>query len=334
MPLTTSDDMTNHPHTKNILKRVILMIKFYKTINEELVCLENYEDGVWVNLTNPTEEEINNICNSLKINADFIKPALDEEERSRIESENGQTLILVDIPIVENEGGKKVYSTMPLGIVLTKENIVTVCLKETPIIYDFVNKRIKSFYTYYKSRFILQILFKNATFYLHYLRDIEKISNKIENDLQKSMKNKELIQLLKLEKSLVYFSTSLKSNESVLEKMLKLESIKKFEEDKSLLEDVIIENKQAIEMTNIYSSILSGMMDAFASIISNNLNIVMKTLTVITIALAIPTMISGFFGMNVPNLWNEVGDAWIWIVVGSFALSIGTAVFLVKRKLF
>lgn len=310
------------------------MIKFYKTINEELACLENYECGVWVNLTNPTEEEINNICNNLKIDADLIKPALDEEERARIESENGQTLILVDIPVVENEDGKKVYSTIPLGIILTKENIVTVCLKETPIIYDFINKRIKSFYTYYKSRFILQILFKNATFYLHYLRDIEKISNKIENDLQESMKNKELIQLLKLEKSLVYFSTSLKSNEIVLEKMLKLDSIKKFEEDKSLLEDVIIENKQAIEMTNIYSSILSGMMDAFASIISNNLNIVMKTLTVITIALTIPTVVSSFFGMNVPNLWTENNMAFPIIVGGSIIISVLTSVILVKRKLF
>ena len=310
------------------------MIKFYKTINEEMVCLENYEPGVWVNLTNPTEKEINNVCDNLKVNAEFIKPALDEEERSRIENENGQTLVLVDIPIVEKEGNKNVYSTIPLGIILTKENIITVCLKETPILYDFINKRVKSFYTHFKSRFLLQILFKNATFYLHYLRHIEKTSNKIENDLQKSMKNKELLQLLKLEKSLVYFSTSLKSNESVLEKMLKIESIKKFEEDKDLLEDVIIENKQAIEMTNIYSSILSGMMDAFASIISNNLNIVMRSLTLITIGLAIPTMVSSFFGMNVPNLWEKSIGAFPVIVGGSVIISILASVILVKKKLF
>lgn len=326
--------MTNEPSAKNILKRVITMIKLYKTINEELVSLEKYEDGVWVNLTNPTEEEISNVCDNLKIDAEFIRPALDEEERSRIESDNGQTLILVDIPILVNEGNKNVYSTIPLGIILAKDNIVTVCLKDTPILGDFINKRVKSFYTYYKSRFILQILFKNATFYLNYLRHIEKISNKIEDDLQKSMKNKELTQLLKLEKSLVYFSTSLKSNESVLEKMLKLESIKKFEEDKDLLEDVIIENKQAIEMTNIYSSILSGMMDAFASVISNNLNIVMKSLTLITIALAIPTMISGFFGMNVPNLWEGNHVAFPVIVGSSIILSVVSSVILIKKKLF
>lgn len=310
------------------------MIKMYKTINEELVCYENYEDGVWVNLINPTEEEISNVCDNLKIDAEFVRAALDEEERSRIENDNGQTLILVDIPVVENEGNKNVYSTMPLGIILAKENVVTVCLKDTPILGDFINKRVKSFYTYFKSRFILQILFKNATFYLHYLRHIEKISNKIENDLQKSMKNKELIQLLKLEKSLVYFSTSLKANESVLEKMLKLQSIKKFEEDRDLLEDVIIENKQAIEMTNIYSSILSGMMDAFASVISNNLNIVMKSLTLITIALAIPTMISGFFGMNVPNLWEQNHLAFPVIVGGSTIISVISSVILIKKKLF
>lgn len=310
------------------------MIKLYKTINEELVCIDNYEDGVWVNLTNPTLEEINSVCDNLNIDVEFIRSALDEEERSRIESDNGQTLILVDIPIVENEGYRNVYSTIPLGIILVKENIVTVCLKETPILSDFINKRVKSFYTYYKSRFVLQILFKNATFFLHYLRHIEKLSNKIENDLQKSMKNKELLQLLKLEKGLVYFSTSLKSNESVLEKMLRLDSIKKFEDDKNLLEDVIIENKQAIEMTNIYSSILSGMMDAFASIISNNLNIVMKSLTLITIALAIPTMISGYFGMNVPNLWQDNNLAFPLIVGVSIIISVVSSVILVKKKLF
>jgi magnesium transporter len=192
----------------------------------------------------------------------------------------------------------------------------------------------KSFYTHFKSRFLLQLLFKNATFYLYYLRHIERISNKIENELQKSMKNKELIQLLKLEKSLVYFSTSLKSNEVVLEKLMKLDAIKKYPEDTELLEDVIIENKQAIEMTNIYSSILSGMMDAFASIISNNLNIVMKSLTIITIALSIPMVVSGYFGMNVPNFMEENPFAFAAIVGGSVVLSVIATYWLSRRKRF
>jgi magnesium transporter len=227
-----------------------------------------------------------------------------------------------------------VYSTIPLGIVITKECILTVCLKEAAILNDFINKRVKTFYTFYKSRFVLQILFKNATLYLQYLRKIDNISNKIENDLQKSMRNKELSQLLQLEKSLVYFSTSLKSNETVLEKMLKMEAIKKFEEDQDLLEDVIIENKQAIEMTGIYSSILSGMMDAFASIISNNLNIVMRSLTIITISLAVPTMISGFFGMNVPILWSGSAFAFPVIVGSSVIIAVLTSFILSKKKLF
>ncbi|NMA25075.1 MAG: magnesium transporter CorA family protein [Clostridiales bacterium] len=310
------------------------MVKFYKSVNDELVQFEEFEDGVWVHMTNPSEDEIQQVSKATGIESEFIRPALDEEERPRIETDNGQTLILVDIPTVENDGSTNVFTTIPLGIAFTKDAIITVCLKETPILDDFITKRVKSFYTYFKSRFILQILFKNATLYLFYLRSIEKLSNKIENDLQKSMKNKELAQLLKLEKSLVYFSTSLKSNESVLEKMLKLEAIKKFEEDQDLLEDVIIENKQAIDMTNIYSSILSGTMNSLASIISNNLNIVMKSLTIVTIALSVPTAISGFFGMNVPNYLEKSPFAFPAIIAGSVILSALISVLLFRKRLF
>ncbi len=316
------------------------MIKFLKTIGEdnnlssscELVNLDSFESGCWIHMANPSEDEINQVCATLNLENEFIKPALDEEERPRIESENGNTLILVDIPIVEIDGNRNIYSTIPLGVVLTRDCIVTVCLKDNPIVNDFINKRMKSFFTQYKSRFLLQLLFKNATFYLYYLRHIERISNKIENDLQRSMKNKELTQLLKLEKSLVYFSTSLKSNEVVLEKLMKLEAIKKYPEDTELLEDVIIENRQAIEMTNIYSSILSGMMDAFASIISNNLNIVMKSLTIITIAISIPTAISSFFGMNVPNMLENNPMALPIIIGGSIIASALATFLLIRRK--
>ncbi len=308
------------------------MIMFYKTVGEELVELDRFEEGAWVNAVNPTEEEVAALCDMLRIEPEFVRPALDEEERSRIETENGTALILVDIPMVIAEGKKNVYSTLPLGIVLTKDCILTVCLKENSVINDFINKRIRNFYTQYKSRFVLQILYKNATFFLYYLRHIEKITNKIENELQQSMKNKELNQLLKLEKSLVYFSTSLKSNEMVLEKMLKLEQIKKYPEDQELLEDVIIENRQAIEMTSIYSSILSGMMDAFASIISNNLNIVMKSLTMITIAISIPTMVASFFGMNVPNALQNSPAAFPVIIVASVALTAAAMYFLMRRR--
>lgn len=310
------------------------MIKFYKSVNNELVATDTFEDGVWVYMINPSEDEISLATGVTGIDAEFIRPALDEEERPRIESDSGQTLILVDIPTLETDGKRSVFSTIPLGIAFTKEAIITVCLKESPILTDFINKRVKSFYTYFKSRFILQILFKSATLYLTYLRSIEKISNKIESDLQRSTKNKELARLHELEKSLVYFSTSLKSNESVLEKMLKLEAIKKFEEDQDLLEDVIIENRQAIDMTSIYSSILASTMSAFASIISNNLNAVMKSLTIITIALSVPTAISGFFGMNVPNFLETNPFAFVSIVIGSVILSVMIAVILLRRRLF
>ena len=161
------------------------------------------------------------------------------------------------------------------------------------------------------------------------------MSHSIEHELHKSMKNKELIELFDLEKSLVYFTTSLRSNEMVLEKMLRLESIKKYPEDRELLEDVIIENKQAIEMANIYSNILNGTMDAFASIISNNLNIVMKTLTSITIVMSVPTMIASFYGMNVEGMpLANMPHSFFIIISMSFIISVLIAIFMIKKKLF
>jgi len=310
------------------------MLEIFKTVDGGLTRLENFEYGIWVNLTNPSEEELKLVCESLDVAPEYVRAALDEEERPRIEYEDGQTLIIVDIPLIEKDGNSNVYATIPLGIITCKESIITVCLYDNNIIKDFTNKRIKSFFTFYKNRFILQILFKIATHYLLYLRHIDKISSRVESDLQKSMKNKELLQLLRLEKSLVYFSTSLKSNEVVLEKMLKLEYIKKFPDDMELLDDVIIENKQALEMANIYSSILSGMMDAFASIISNNVNIVMKFLTSVTIVMAIPTMVASFFGMNVHIPFQNSPHAFYIVIAISIALSSISTYFLIKKKLF
>ena len=309
------------------------MIDIFKTVNNEILRTDTFEDGVWVNLVNPSEEEINNVSNALSVEVDFLKAALDEEERARIESDSGQTLIIVDIPIVEKEGKMNVYTTIPLAIILIKHVIITVCLKEDTLLNHFINNKVKAFLTQFKTRFVLQILYRNATTYLQFLKHIDKTSNRIEQELHKSSKNKELIQMLKLEKSLVYFSTGLKSNEVVLEKLMKFEHIKNYPEDTELLEDVIIENKQAIEMANIYSSILSGTMDAFASIISNNLNIVMKFLTSVTIVMAIPTMISSFFGMNVDI--PLVDSLAFWKVIAlSVAMCVVAVFTLYKKKLF
>ncbi|TCS84572.1 magnesium transporter CorA family protein [Tepidibacillus fermentans] len=310
------------------------MIEIYKTIDDQLKKLEELDKGVWVNLTNPTEEEILWVSQQLDLELEHIRAALDEEERPRIETSNGCTLILVDIPIPTVEEHSGLYTTLPLGIILNEDSIVTVSLKKNAIINDFIEGKVKSFYTFKRTRFILQLLYKNATYFLQYLRQIEKTSYRIELELHKSMKNKELIELLDLEKSLVYFSTSLKSNEIVLEKMLKLDSIKKYPEDTDLLEDVMIENKQAIEMASIHINILTGTMDAFASVISNNLNIVMKFLTSITIVLSIPTMIASFFGMNVDVPFENNPHAFMIIVSISTLLSVFISLIFIKRKMF
>ncbi len=309
------------------------MMDIFKTVNNEIVRINSFEEGSWINMVNPTEEEINSVHSALSVEIDFLKAALDEEERARIESDSGQTLIIVDIPIVEKEGKMNVYTTIPLAIILIKHIIITVCLKEDTLLSDFINNKVKSFLTHFKTRFVLQILYKNATRYLQYLKHIDKTSSRIEQEVYKSMKNKEVIQMLKLEKSLVYFSTALKSNEVVLEKLMKYDHIKNYPEDTELLEDVIIENKQAIEMANIYSSILSGTMDAFTSVISNNLNIVMKFLTSVTIVMAIPTMISSFFGMNV-DIPLTSHFAFFVIIGLSLIMCLVVGYTLYKKKLF
>ncbi len=309
------------------------MVEIFRSVGNNIICADAFTDGVWINLINPTEEEINNVSSSLNVDVDFLKAALDEEERARIESDNGQTLVIVDTPIVDKEGDINMYTTIPLAIILIRHMIITVCLKGETLLKDFSGNKVKTFFTQYKTRFILQILYRNATRFLQYLKHIDKISNRVEQDLHKSQRNKELLQMMKLQKSLVYFSTSLKSNEVVLEKLMKHEHIKMYPEDTELLEDAIIENRQAIEMANIYSSILTGTMDAFASIISNNLNIVMKFLASVTIVMAIPTMISGFFGMNVPLPLSGPYSFWI-IVLLSLVICLIIGFTFIRKKMF
>lgn len=312
------------------------MIKIYNSTNDELIEINEFLDGVWVNLINPTSKEINRVAEEFQVDIDFIKAALDEEERSRIEhdEDTDNFLILVDTPAIAKDRESNLYETLPIGIILTQKAIITVCLNETLVLEPFLKNRVKTFYTFKKSRFILQILYKNASLYLYFLKRIDKQSSIIENELHKSMKNKELIQLLTLEKSLVYFSTSLKANELVMEKLSRYTFIKNYEEDKELLEDTIIENRQAIEMAKIYSDILSGTMDAFASIISNNLNIVMKVLTSITIIMAIPTIISSFFGMNVPVPFSNNSYAFLGIMLVSIAICFIAVKVMFKKDMF
>lgn len=310
------------------------MIRYYKTIDNKLEKLNSFENGCWINLVEPNSSEIKEIASLLDIDIDSIKSALDEEERSRIDVEDNHTLILIDIPVDESDDNSTHYTTIPLGIILLNNAILTVCTAQTKIINDFIVGHIKDFYTYKKTRFILQILHKNASYYLLYLRRINRITTVIEREIYKSMKNKELLQLLQLEKSLVYFSTSLKANELVLTKILRTPSIKRYEDDDDLLEDVIVENRQALEMATIYGDILSRIMDAFSAIISNNQNSVMQFLTSVTLIFSIPTLVSGFFGMNVGGIpyANDANGFWIVMLITTLICLVIT-IFMSKNKL-
>lgn len=311
------------------------MIEMYKTVDNQVKQLEKFEDGAWINVTSPTTEEIQELKEKFKIEATYLTAVTDEEERSRIEvDDDGQMLVVIDIPSIEKQGELIIYSTVPLGIIMLPNAIITVCSEENSVINDFSSGRIKGFYTNFKNRFILQILYRVAYTFVRYLRHIDKITERVEKQLYKSMGNDELLDLLALEKSMVYFSTSLKSNELVLEKMLKLEYLKQYPDDMELLEDVIIENKQAIEMTNIFTGILSGTMDTFASIISNNVNNVMKFLTSVTILITIPTLVSSIYGMNIPLPFQNSPYAF-YIVMGiALMVSVIPIYFLYKKKMF
>ena len=279
------------------------MVNIYHTNidSNKTEIIKEYKKGSWINMVSPTEQEIADVCSRINIQDDFIRYSLDSEEKARIDIEDdGTMLFIVDIPIIEKENDSEVYTTMPIGMIVVRDDyFITVSLRNNSIIKELKNKINKNIVTYKKSRLIFQILYQNAATFLNLLKKINKETEIAENVLKNSMKNKELLKLLSLEKSLVYFTTSLKANEVVMEKTLRGKIIKLYEEDEDILEDAIIENKPAIEMSKIYSDILNGTMDAYASIISNNLNGVMKFLTSITIILSIPTMVASFWGMNV-----------------------------------
>ena len=280
------------------------LLKIYNTDIEtnQFQEIKEFKKGSWINLVNPSENEIRKVCESINIQEDFIRYALDYEEKARIDQEEDDNTILfiIDVPIIEKNEENDIYTTIPLGMIVVRDDFfITVSLKKNKIIEDFERKKIKNFQTYKKTRFIFQIMYLNSSYYLKYLEQINKETEIAEYILKNSMKNKELLKLLSLEKGLVYFTTSLKSNELVMEKTMRGKIIKLYEEDSEILEDAITENRQTIEMAQIYSNILNGTMDAYASIISNNLNGVMKFLTSVTIILAVPTMISSFWGMNV-----------------------------------
>jgi len=308
------------------------MIKISKNTDSGFISIDAIEKNCWVNVSNPSPEELIKLSEDLSVPLDFLTDSLDVDERSRIETENNTTLIILRIPKFDKNNLGIPFTTLPLGIVLTKDIIITVCLWDVNEVLDLFKGKIKNLPTENRRRFILHLFQRTAFFYLKYLKEINKKSNEVETELHRSMKNEELIKLLDIEKSLVFFTTSLRSNELMLERLSKIRGLELNEDDKDLLDDIIVDNKQAIEMANIYSNILSGMMDAFASVISNNLTIVMKFLTSVTIILMLPTLVASIYGMNVELPFQHSPHAFFITIGLSFCLSsVGVLIFLKNR---
>ena len=304
------------------------MVSYFKTLNSKINKLDSFEPNCWVSCVAPSEAEVNSLISDFGIDSEFLKAALDPEESSHIDSEDGNELVIIDVPVIRKEEKDITYQTMPLGIIITKSAVITVSLTKNMVVDEISRGLIKNISTQYKTQFVLNLILRSAVKYLQYLKQIDKISDNVEKDLKRSMKNKDFMQFLEIEKSLVYFSSSLKANESTLEKIMRGRLVKLHEEDKELLEDVLIEIRQAIEMTTIQINILSSTMEAFASVISNNLNIVMKVLASITLIISIPTVISGFYGMNTDLPFKDA--SWFpWVL--SFILMI-ISYFILKKK--
>ncbi len=314
------------------------MLKIYYTDMKTGITAETneFKRGSWISLINPSSDEIEQVCNNVHIQKDFIIYSLDLEEKARIdyEEDDNTTLFIVDVPTIEKNNESSMFTTLPLGMIVVRDDyFITVCSTKNRVIENFEKKQAKNFATYKKSRFILQLLYTNSSFFLNNLKQINKNIETTEMKLKDSLRNEELLKMLTLEKSLVYFTTSLRANELVMEKTMRGKVIKLYEEDEDLLEDAIIENKQAIEMSKIYSDILSGTMDAYASLISNNLNVVMKFLASITLVISVPTMIASFWGMNLnlPFMNNNMG--FFIIIAISLTLTVLTTWWLKKKDM-
>jgi magnesium transporter len=311
------------------------MLEIYKTTSQGLERQDEISAGCWINVINPSKDEMNRIEN-LDVPMDFITYSLDMDERPRTEREdNGTLLILFRIPYFAGKDVDVPYTTVPLGIILTTDCIITIGKVKNEVINKLTSsKAIRDLSTRKRNRFVLRLLLLTANTYLTYLHDINKTVDILEDQLTLSMKNIHVLELLKYQKSLVFFTTALKSNELMLERLQRTQLFQMFEEDKDLLDDVIIENQQAMEMTSIYSNILSSMMDAFASIISNNLNVVMKFLASITIVLSIPAILTGYFGMNVALPFEENPYAYLIIIGIGLAISALVVFIFIKRDWF
>lgn len=317
------------------------MIQVYKHSNghlEDNISLASAEKGSWIHVVNPNSEDLQLVSMVTEIPTDVLKTALDTEERSHVEIEDNYIFVVINIPIILETDS---YDTLPLGIFITPDFIITLCIQETEVMRAFTENKYPLFYTFKKTRFLFQILYRSATLFLRYLMQINRRTDDLEELLRHSMRNKEFFLLLELQKSLTYFTSALRSNGIVMERLMRLRRntnlhhlIKMYEEDEDLLEDVIIENKQAIEMVEMYSNILMSMSDTFASIISNNLNLVMKFLASITIMLAVPTIIFSLWGTNVPVPFQENPLGFYYVTGIALLCTVIAVIMLWKRDLF
>ena len=305
------------------------MITMYKTGEQGLEVVDEITKGCWINVVDPTPEELQKL-REFNIPYEFVTYPLDQDERPRVEREDGETMILLRVPYAQGAQADVPYTTIPMGIVMDGQWIMTVCRHDHDILRELAGGRVRGLSTAKRNRFILQLLLNAANKYLAYLREINKSVDALEDRLQLSMQNRELLGLLKYQKSLVYFTTALKANELMMERLHRSGFFRTYPDDEDLLEDVITENQQAIEMTNIASNILSSMMDAFASIISNNMNLVMKFLAAATIVIALPTLVASLFGMNVPVPLQA--SPWAFPLILAAAVSMGLTVVWVFVK--
>lgn len=315
------------------------MIRYYAKLDGKLKELDQPEDSCWINISPPfTHEELEELAIRFDIPLDFLTDSLDIDERSRYEREDDVRLIVVNTPILnENqEENNATYITVPIGIILTIEHIITITSFRNPVLERFLENKVKNFDPSDEPLFVLQIFEQNVYRFLNCLKKLNLERNLIEKELYNSSRNKELTQLLRIEKSLVYFVNSLSSNELLKMKMKRSDflHIRANEDKTDLFEDIIIDNSQALEMSNIYTNILNGTMDAYGSIISNNLNITIRRLTLITIILMVPTLVASFYGMNVPLPFMDQPYTLYFIIIFSVILSLLLAWYFQRKRLF
>ncbi len=315
------------------------MVKYFLKKNGALEMLDEPQPSCWVNISPPfDQEELTRIAAQFEIPLDFLTDSLDVDERSRYEREDDVRLIVVNTPLVNevNAENEAFYITVPIGIILTIDHIITISAYENPIIRMFIDGKVKNFIPTDEPDFVLKILEQNVFRFLTCLKSLNRKRNLIEKELYDSSKNKELRQLLSIEKSLVYFVNSLSANELLKMKMKRSDflGIRADEEKTDLFEDIIIDNTQALEMSNVYTNILNGTMEAYASIISNNLNQVIQRLTLITIILMLPTLVASLYGMNVPLPFKDSQYAFPFIIIFSIVISLLLALWFRRKRLF